>query len=130
MLRDLRAAADAAGEKVRAGIGGGAGRGRGELRAAVGAGRGEPGGGRAGDGTGDPGAGAAGAAVAEGLGRARQEVSEFVSERIRQDIATQAELLGCRSLGEVSAVQARFFRTADGPVRAEGAARWRGSAPR
>ena len=39
-------------------------------------------------------------------------MSDFLSERIRQDIATQAELLGCRSLGELSAVQMRFLRTA------------------
>ena len=50
--------------------------------------------------------------MAEGFGRARQEMTEFLSERIRQDMATQAELLGCRSFGEMSAVQMRFLRTA------------------
>ena len=39
---------------------------------------------------------AASAAVAEGMGRARQEMGAFVTERIRQDVAVHAELLGCR----------------------------------
>ena len=38
--------------------------------------------------------------------------TEFLAERIRQDLETQAALLRCRNLGEVGAVQARFFGTA------------------
>ena len=58
------------------------------------------------------GAEAAGAAVFEGFARAQKHVAEFVAERIRQDIETQTELLGCRSLEDVREVQSRFFRRA------------------
>jgi len=111
-LRDLQAAADAAGERVRAGMADAVAAAEAsyeKLSAQV----------EANQAAAEratrqmvPVAGAAGSAVAEGLGRARQEVSEFVSERIRQDLAVQAELLGCRNLGEVTAVQMRFISAA------------------
>jgi hypothetical protein len=65
------------------------------------------------------GADAAGAAVLEGFAKARQEVAEFVAERIRRDIETQGELLGCRSLDELRDVQSRFFRAAVDQYAAE-----------
>ena len=65
------------------------------------------------------GAGDAGTAVLEGMSRVRAEVADFVAERIRQDIETQAELLGCRNLDEVREVQSRFFRTAIDQYAAE-----------
>ena len=131
MLKDLNAAADAAGEKVRAGMAEAVAAAEASyerLSAQVEASRavaeratrtGDPGG-RAPQG---PRRGARAWAA-----RARRS-TEFVSERIRQDLATQAELLGCRNLDEVGAVQTRFFRTAVDQY-SEGAARWRSSAPR
>ena len=44
------------------------------------------------------------------MGEARREMSAFISDRIRQDIEAQTELLGCRSVDEMRAVQMRFFR--------------------
>ena len=67
------------------------------------------------------GAGSAGTAIVEGMGEARREISDFISERIRQDIEAQAELLGCRSLEEMRAVQMRFFRGAVDQYSAEAA---------
>ena len=46
-----------------------------------------------------------------GLTEMQKEVAEFVSERIRQDLETQQELLRCRTLDDVREVQSRFFRT-------------------
>jgi hypothetical protein len=65
------------------------------------------------------GAGDAGSAVLEGMSRVRAEVADFVAERIRKDIETQAELLGCRNLGEIREVQSRFVRTAIDEYAAE-----------
>ena len=42
----------------------------------------------------------------------QKEIAGFVSERIRQDMESQQELLRCRTLDEVHEVQSRFFRTA------------------
>ena len=67
------------------------------------------------------GAGSAGTAILEGMTEARREISGFISERIRQDIEAQAELLGCRSLEEMRAVQMRFFRGAVDQYSAEAA---------
>jgi len=66
-------------------------------------------------------AGSAGTAVLEGMGEARREMSAFLGDRIRQDIEAQAELLGCRSLEEMRAVQLRFFRGAVDQYSAEAA---------
>ena len=41
----------------------------------------------------------------------QKEIAGFVSERIRQELETQHELMSCRSLEEVGEVQSRFFRT-------------------
>ena len=46
-----------------------------------------------------------------GLTEMQKEVAEFVSERIRQDLETQQELLRCRTLDDVREVQSRFLRT-------------------
>jgi hypothetical protein len=54
----------------------------------------------------------AGNAVFEALSRAQSEITEFVTERIRQDLDAQQALLRCRSLGEVREVQVSFVRTA------------------
>jgi hypothetical protein len=54
----------------------------------------------------------AGNAVFEALSRAQTEITEFVAERIRQDLDAQQALLRCRSLGEVREVQVSFLRTA------------------
>ena len=58
------------------------------------------------------GAEAASAAMIEGLTEAQRRMSDFVSERIRKDMETQSELLGCRNLDQVREVQSRFFRVA------------------
>jgi hypothetical protein len=65
------------------------------------------------------GAGSAGAALLEGMTEARHEMSAFIGERIRQDIETQTELLGCRSLEDLRDVQVRFFRGAVDQYSAE-----------
>jgi hypothetical protein len=67
------------------------------------------------------GAGSAGTAIIEGMTEARHEIGAFMSERIRQDMEAQAELLGCRSLDEMRAVQMRFFRGAVDQYSAEAA---------
>jgi hypothetical protein len=56
--------------------------------------------------------GAAGAAMLEGLTKAQTEISDFIVERIRQEVETQAEMFRCRTLDDVRDLQARFFRTA------------------
>jgi hypothetical protein len=55
---------------------------------------------------------ATGTAMLAGLTKAQKQFSDFVAERIRQDVEAQAELLGCRTLEDVRDVQARFFKTA------------------
>jgi Phasin protein len=54
----------------------------------------------------------AGASLLTGLTEMQKEIAGFVSERIRQDIEGQQELLRCRTLDEVREVQSRYFRTA------------------
>lgn len=63
--------------------------------------------------------GAAGAAMLEGLTKAQTEISDFVTERIRQDVETQAEMLRCRTLDDVRDLQTRFFKTAVDQYAAE-----------
>jgi hypothetical protein len=58
-------------------------------------------------------------AMVEGVTRIQREIVEFVSERIRHDMATQQELMRCRSLDEIRAVQTRFFQTAMDQYSAE-----------
>lgn len=54
----------------------------------------------------------AGRALFSNLTRVQSEIAAFVSERIRQDLDTQSELIRCRNLSEVRDVQSRFFRAA------------------
>jgi hypothetical protein len=61
----------------------------------------------------------AGATMLEGLTKAQKEASDFLSERIHQDLETQAELLRCRTFDEIREVQTRFFRTAMDQYSAE-----------
>ena len=63
--------------------------------------------------------GAAGAAMFEGLTNAQTEISDFITERIRQDVETQAEMLRCRTLDDVRDLQTRFFKTAVDQYAAE-----------
>lgn len=49
-------------------------------------------------------------AVLEGLARTRQQVSDFVADRIRHGLSVQSELLGCRNLQEVREVQSRYLK--------------------
>jgi hypothetical protein len=51
-------------------------------------------------------------AVLDMFTQARAEISDFVAERIRQDLDTQQAFLRCRNLDEIRDVQVRFFRTA------------------
>lgn len=51
-------------------------------------------------------------ALMDVLSRARIELSDFVSERIRADLEAQQALLRCRSFDEVREVQVAFFRAA------------------
>ena len=53
----------------------------------------------------------ASASMLTGMAEMQKEVAGFVSERIRQDLETQQELLRCRTLDELREVQSRFFRT-------------------
>jgi hypothetical protein len=53
-----------------------------------------------------------GAAFFNGLTHLQSEVVDFVAERIRQDVETQAQLLSCRTYEDVRDVQSRFFKTA------------------
>jgi hypothetical protein len=55
---------------------------------------------------------ATGNAMLDGWERSREEITDFIAERIRQDLETQAALMRCRNLGEVGAVQAKFIGTA------------------
>ena len=54
----------------------------------------------------------AGQAVFEGLSRTQKEISDFIAERIRQDLGTHQAMLRCRSFGELREVQAHYLRTA------------------
>jgi hypothetical protein len=54
----------------------------------------------------------AGQAMIEMFTRAQAEISDFVAERIRQDLDAQQAFLRCRSLDEVRDVQVNFLRTA------------------
>ena len=63
--------------------------------------------------------GAAGAAMLEGLAKAQSEISDFITERIRQDVETQAEMLRCQTLDDVRDLQTRFYRTAVDQYAAE-----------
>lgn len=65
---------------------------------------------------------AAGAALFAGVTLAQREIAEFVSERLRQDMAAREEFLNCRSFDDLRDWQSRFVRTAADHY-AEGAAR-------
>lgn len=54
----------------------------------------------------------AGTAAIEGIGLAQRALSDFVVERLRQDLETQRALLRCRNLGEVREVGFTHLRTA------------------
>lgn len=54
----------------------------------------------------------AGRTVFAGLTLMQAEIAEFVSERIREDLDAQNDLLRCRNLAEVREVQGRFLRRA------------------
>jgi hypothetical protein len=49
--------------------------------------------------------------ILTGVSEMQKEIAGFVSERIRQDLETQHELLSCRTMGELREVQTRFLRT-------------------
>ena len=51
-------------------------------------------------------------AVTEGLSEARRHMLGFISGRIRQALETQAELMACRNLAEMRAVQQQYMRAA------------------
>ena len=63
--------------------------------------------------------GAAGAAMLEGLTKTQREISDFITERIRQDVETHAEMLRCQTLDDVRDLQTRFFKTAVDQYAAE-----------
>ena len=54
----------------------------------------------------------AGQAMLDILTRTRSEISDFVAERIRQDLDTQQAFLRCRNLDELRDVQVHDLRTA------------------
>ena len=54
----------------------------------------------------------AGKAAAEGVGIAHRAFTDFVAERIRQDLATRRALLECRTLDDVRALGFAHYRTA------------------
>ena len=45
------------------------------------------------------------------MSEVQKEIAGFVSERIRQDLQTQQELLACRTLDDVREVQSRFMQS-------------------
>jgi hypothetical protein len=47
-----------------------------------------------------------------GATRMQEEIVDFVSIRVRQDMETQKELLRCRSFDDVREVQTKYFQTA------------------
>lgn len=47
--------------------------------------------------------------VAEAMGRYGQEFMGFVQDRLAEDAKTQQELMACRDLNEVAAIQSRFM---------------------
>ena len=49
----------------------------------------------------------------------RLRFRSFITERIRQDVETQAEMLRCRTLDDVRDLQTRFFKTAVDQYAAE-----------
>ena len=51
--------------------------------------------------------GRASASMLTGVTEMQKEIAGFVSERIRQDLETQQELLRCRTFDEVREVQSR-----------------------
>jgi hypothetical protein len=53
----------------------------------------------------------AGTSILTALSEVQKEIAGFVSERIRQDLQTQQELLACRTLDDVREVQSRFLRS-------------------
>ena len=63
--------------------------------------------------------GAAGTAMFKGLSRAQREISDFLAERVRQDVETQGALLRCRSFDDVRDVQAQFLKIAMDQYAAE-----------
>lgn len=58
-------------------------------------------------------------AMMEGVTRMQREIVDFVSERIRHDMAAQQEFMRCRNLDDIRAVQAKFFQTAMDQYSAE-----------
>jgi hypothetical protein len=54
----------------------------------------------------------AGRAFLEGMSTTRQEIADFLAERIRQDLDTQQAMLRCRSLDEFREIQAGYLKTA------------------
>jgi hypothetical protein len=61
----------------------------------------------------------AGATLLEGVGRVQQEIAQFVSTRVREDLETQQQILRCRSLDDLREVQFRFVKTAMDQYSAE-----------
>lgn len=61
----------------------------------------------------------AGTTMLAGLNEMQREIADFVARRIREDMETQQDLLRCRNLDDVRAVQTRFFRTAMDQYAAE-----------
>jgi hypothetical protein len=61
----------------------------------------------------------AGTTLFTGLNEMQREIADFVAKRIREDMETQQDLLRCRNLDDVRAVQTRFFRTAMDQYSAE-----------
>lgn len=55
---------------------------------------------------------AAGATMIENVTLAQRAIAEFVSNRIREDIEAQQQLLRCKSFDEVRSVQSKFLKTA------------------
>jgi len=53
-----------------------------------------------------------GQAVLDGATRMQQELVDFVSTRVREDMETQKELLRCRNFDDLREVQTKFFHTA------------------
>ena len=53
----------------------------------------------------------ASASMLTSVAQMQREIAGFVSERVRQDLETQQELLRCRTLDDVREVQGRFLRT-------------------
>lgn len=60
-----------------------------------------------------------GTAWAEAFGDMSSEFASFVSDRIKEDVKTQHEILHCKSVGDLQQIQGKFIQKAIEQYQAE-----------